>query len=269
LNSIRKNGENFINNLQNFGIQKIFKEKNLNIAGILKKKNLKLSSNPEFLAGFFTLQGLSSFFSVISLNPQKGERVLEIAAAPGGKATYISQLMENTGICVANDKNKFRLDSLVSSIHRLGIENSIVTNFDGSFFHHKMKGFDKVLLDAPCTGTGIIAHDRRIKLRKINSAILINTTLQKRLLLSAIDSCKINQEKKGYIVYSTCSILVEENENIIQYATEKRNVKIAQTGLNFGLPGFTKYKNKVFNKKMIFCKRFYPHIHNVDGVFCL
>ncbi|ABW97994.1 nop2 (nucleomorph) [Hemiselmis andersenii] len=267
INSIRNGEENFQNNLRNMGIQKIFEEKLLNFAGIIKRKNIRLGKNPEFLAGYFTLQGLSSFFSVIALDPQKGERILEIAAAPGGKATFISQIMENTGICIANDKNKSRLNSLVSTIHRLGIENSIVTNFDGSFFHYKMKGFDRVLLDAPCTGTGIISHDERIKLHKINSAILINTTLQKRLLISAIDSCKINQEKKGYIVYSTCSILIEENESIIQYAVEKRNVKIVKTGLSFGIPGFVKYKNEIFNKKMHFCRRFYPHIHNVDGFF--
>ena len=100
-----------------------------------------MGSNPEYLAGYFTLQGLSSFFPVISLNPQKGERILEIAAAPGGKATFISQIMDNSGICIANDKNKIRLDSLVSTINRMGVENSIVTNFDGCCFQKKNEGF--------------------------------------------------------------------------------------------------------------------------------
>ena len=134
-------------------------------------------------------------------------------------------------------------------------------------FKKKMKGFDRILVDAPCTGTGIISHDQRIKLRKINSAVLINTTLQKRLLISAIDLCKINSKKRGQIVYSTCSFLIEENECIIQYALEKRNVKIVNTGLDFGIPGFTKYKNLIFNQKMKLCRRFYPHIHNIDGFF--
>jgi ribosomal RNA methyltransferase Nop2 len=159
------------------------------------------------------------------------------------------------------------LKSLVSTVHRLGAENIIITNFDGSVFHNKIAGFDKVLVDAPCTGTGIIAHDNRIKFQKIDSSVLINSTLQKRLLLSSIDSCKTNQNKENYIVYSTCSLLIEENESIIQYAIEKRHVKILPTGLKFGLPGYLNYKKKKFDSSMINCRRFYPHIHNVDGFF--
>lgn len=265
INSLKDNKAVFWDNLEKKGIKKIFTEKAMNFAAVIEKKNMKIGSNPEYLAGFFTLQGLSSFFSVIALSPQKGERILELAAAPGGKATYISQMMENTGICVANDKNKKRLRSLVSSVHRLGVENSIITNYDGSFLKFKIKGFDRVLIDAPCTGTGIISHDARIKLQKINSALLLNTTLQKRLLISAIDCSK--KKKNSFIVYSTCSVLVEENESIIQYAFEKRKINIVATGLDFGLPGFCFYKNKKFNHCMKLCKRFYPHIHNIDGFF--
>ncbi|AFP65631.1 nucleolar protein (nucleomorph) [Chroomonas mesostigmatica CCMP1168] len=247
---------------------KLFLDKNFsNFAAIINKKGFNFGGSPEYLAGYYTLQGFSSFFPIFALNPKKKEKILDLAAAPGGKSSYISQLMNNSGILVANDKNKSRLKSLVSNIHRLGIENIIITNFDGSVFQNKMTGFDKVLIDAPCTGTGIIGHDNRIKLQKIDSAVLINSTLQKRLLLAAIDSCKDNENQKNCIVYSTCSILIEENEMIIQYAIEKRKIKILPTGLKFGLPGFLNYKRKNFHKSMINCRRFYPHVHNVDGFF--
>lgn len=247
---------------------RLYLDKNFsNFAAIMGGKELNFVGNPEFLYGCYTLQGLSSLFPIICLNPQKGEKILDLTAAPGGKAAYIGQVMKNSGILIANDKNKSRTKSLVSCIHRLGVENTIITNFDGSILQKKISGFDKVLLDAPCTGTGIISHDNRIKLRKIDSAVLINSTLQKRLLIAAIDSCKSTYQGENIIVYSTCSILIQENESVIQYAIEKRKVKILPTGLKFGLPGYLNYKNIKFNKNMIHCKRFYPHVHNIDGFF--
>jgi ribosomal RNA methyltransferase Nop2 len=267
LNTIKLNEKKIYRVLEKRGI-KLFSDPKFSYFGaFIKKNNLKFGTNPEFLAGYFTLQGLSSVFPIFSLNPKRNQKILDLAAAPGGKSTCISQIMGNSGILVANDKSKIRTKSLVSTIHRLGIENSIITNFDGSIFPQKMKGFDKVLLDAPCTGSGIISHDNQIKIRKINSALLINSTLQKRLLLAAIDSLKKNYKKDTFLVYSTCSLLVEENECIIQYALEKRDIKIIPTGLNFGLPGFSKYKNIIFNSKMNHSKRFFPHIHNIDGFF--
>jgi ribosomal RNA methyltransferase Nop2 len=265
INFTRSKETDFLKNLEEYGIKMILNKKNLKSAGIIQKNSLKMGSNTAYLGGLFSLQGLSSFFSVLALSPEKGERILDLAAAPGGKTTYIGEILENTGICIANDKSKHRLKSLVSSVHRLGIENTIITNYDGFFIKYKIKGFDKVLIDAPCSGTGIISHDERIKIRKISSALLLNTTLQKRLLISAIDCCK--KKKKSAVVYSTCSILVEENESIIQYALEKRKVEIMFSGLNFGFPGFTQHKDKKFNEKMKYCKRFYPHIHNIDGFF--
>jgi ribosomal RNA methyltransferase Nop2 len=267
LNSLKLDEKKIVKILQMRGIKLSLDPKFSFFAAILKKNNFKFGANPEFLGGYFTLQGLSSMFPVISLNPRNNDKVLDLAAAPGGKSAFISQIMNNSGILVANDKNQMRTKSLVSSIHRLGVENSIITNFDGSILPQKMKGFDKVLLDAPCTGTGIINHDTRIKIRKINSAILINSTLQKRLLLAAIDSLKSVSKDKNLIVYSTCSLLIEENEFIIQHAIEKRNVKIVQTGLDMGLPGLTKHKDKIFHSNMKFSRKFLPHIHNIDGFF--
>merc|ERR1712066_1079007 len=70
-----------------------------------------------------------------------------------------------------------------------------------------------------------------------------------------------------YVVYSTCSLTIEENENVIQYAIQKRNIKIVPFSLEFGKPGFTKYKDYRYHPSIEYSRRFYPHIHNIDGIF--
>lgn len=164
---------------------------------------------------------------VISLAPQVGERILDMASAPGGKTTYISQLMKNTGVVVANDSSADRLKALKFNLQRLGVTNCIVCNYDGRKFPKVMKGFDRILLDAPCTGLGIISKDQSIKTQRLYIDVKKMSHLQKELILAAIDCCKPG----GYIVYSTCSITVEENEWVIDYALKNRNIKLVETGL--------------------------------------
>lgn len=114
------------------------------------------------------LQAASSFLPVIALGPQPNERVLDMASAPGGKATHIAALLQNTGIVFANDSNKARTKSLTANVHRLGCKNVVVCSYDGRQFPKVMGGFDRVLLDAPCSGTGVISKDASVKVNKVN-----------------------------------------------------------------------------------------------------
>jgi ribosomal RNA methyltransferase Nop2 len=227
-----------------------------------------LGATPEYLAGHYILQAASSFLPVMALAPQENERVLDMAAAPGGKTTHLAALMKNTGCIFANDASKERSKGLIGNIHRLGVRNSVVCNYSALEFPKVMGGFDRVLLDAPCSGTGVIAKDASVKTNKTEADFMKLPHLQKQLILAAIDSVDHHSKTGGYIVYSTCSVTVEENEQVVQYALNKRpNVKLVETGLTFGKEGFTKIGGKIFHPSMKMTRRYYPHTYNVDGFF--
>lgn len=247
-------------------------EKNVNLEPLdeISKVCLKVNSSrvpigatTEYLAGHYMLQSAASLLPVMALAPQPGEKVLDMAAAPGGKTTHIAQILKNTGLIVANDFKKERTKALYFNCQRMGIQNVIITNYDGRKFPDCLKNFDRILLDAPCTGLGIISRDPSIKANRTVADIHKASHLQKELLRAAIDRCKVG----GYVVYSTCSIAVEENEEVVDYAVKQRHVKIVDTGLNIETKVFSKFKDKHFNDRMKYCVRVFPHTHNLDGFF--
>ena len=232
------------------------------------ESQVPLGATPEYLAGHYILQAASSFLPAMALAPQEHERILDMAAAPGGKTTHMAALMRNTGCIFANDSNKDRAKGLIGNIHRMGVKNTVVCNYSALEFPKVMGGFDRVLLDAPCSGTGVIAKDASVKTNKGEADFLRLPHMQKQLLLAAIDSVDHGSKTGGYIVYSTCSVTVEENEQVVQYALNKRpNVKLVPTGLVFGKDGFVNYQSKRFHPTMKETKRYYPHAYNVDGFF--
>lgn len=232
------------------------------------ESTVPIGATPEYLAGHYILQAASSFLPCIALAPQPNERVLDMASAPGGKSTYLSALMQNTGVVFANDSNKARTKSLSANVHRLGCKNVVVCNYDARQFPKVIGGFDRVLLDSPCSGTGVVSKDPSVKANKSERDLQLLTHLQKQLLLCAIDSVNPKSTTGGYVVYSTCSILVDEDEAVVDYALKKRpNVKIVDSGVQVGRDGFTAYRERRFDARMNLAKRVYPHTHNMDGFF--
>jgi 25S rRNA (cytosine2870-C5)-methyltransferase len=149
-----------------------------------------IGATPEYLAGHYILQSASSFLPVLALAPQPKERVLDMAAAPGGKTTYISQMMQNRGVIFANDKSRDRGRRLLANIHRLGCRNIIVGAEDGRDFPKVMGGFDRVLLDAPCSGTGVISKDPAAKSSKVPNRLLFLTNHRWKLISAVYLICK-------------------------------------------------------------------------------
>jgi len=234
---------------------------------VVYSATVPLGATPEYLAGHYILQGASSLLPVMALAPQEGERILDMASAPGGKTTHIAAIMKNTGMILANDANRDRCKAVVGNCHRLGITNTVMCCHDGRTLPKIMTGFDRVLLDAPCSGTGVISKDQSAKQSKDDQDIHLCSHLQKELILAAIDCLDHKSKTGGYLVYSTCSVLPEENENVVDYVLRKRHVKLVPTGLDFGVEGFTKYREKRYHPTMNLCKRYYPHAHNMDGFF--
>ena len=231
--------------------------------------SVPVGATPEYLAGHYMVQSAASMLPVMALGPQPGETVVDMAAAPGGKTTYIGQLMENKGAIYANDFKSERCRSLTANIHRLGITNAVVTCMDGRKMGGIVPQADRVLLDAPCSGSGIISRDPSVKTKRGRKEFLECAILQKELLTAAIDLVDANSKTGGYIVYSTCSVSLEENEMVIDSILKRRNVKVVplDSHLNFGVKGYTRFRQHRFHPSIAHAQRYYPHVHNLDGFF--
>lgn len=226
------------------------------------KSEVPLGATPEYLAGYYIIQAASSMLPVLNLDIQENMKVVDLCAAPGGKSTHIAAILNNTGVLFANDVCKDRIHSLKSNISRMAIENAIISNMDAKDFY--VGKVDRVLLDAPCSGTGVISKDSTIKTSKSAEEIKKIVKLQQKLILHAFDMLKGN----GIMVYSTCSILVEENENVVDYLLSKRNnAKVMDLSIGVGKEGFVKFRNESFNGSISKSRRVYPHVHNMDGFY--
>ncbi len=179
------------------------------------KSPFSIGATNEYLFGYYYLQSISSTIPPIVLNPSEKDLTLDMCSAPGGKTTHISQLMNNRGTVVSNEINRKRIRSLKSNIYRLGIVNTIILNTDALRLKNLNIHFDKILLDAPCTGNNIKDKNRVVNKRDIRFCSI----RQKNLLNVGLDILKPN----GELVYSTCSQEEEENEKVISYILENRD----------------------------------------------
>jgi ribosomal RNA methyltransferase Nop2 len=235
------------------------------------ESRVPIGATPEYLAGHYMLQAAASFLPVLALGivPSKGtpyvERILDMCAAPGGKTTFIGALMRNQGCLFANDGSAERCKALTANVHRMGVTNCVVTCLDGRKFGAYLANFDRILLDAPCSGTGVISKDSSVKTIKTADNVHALTIVQKELMLAAIDMLAVG----GTLVYSTCSVLVEENEEIIEYALKKRPgiIEVVDTTLPFGEPGFVSMRGRRFQPSLALTRRYFPHTHNLDGFY--
>ena len=209
----------------------------------ITSSTVPIGATPEYLSGQYMLQSAASLCPVMALDPQQQERILDMSSAPGGKTSYIAQLMRNTGTIFANDLKVDRQKATVANLHRLGVRNVVTCAYDGRKLGTLWKNkFDRILLDAPCSGLGVISRDPSVKVQRTMKDIERCTVLQKELLLSAIDALNPNGKSKGIMVYSTCSVSISENEEVVNYILKKRHVKIIDAGLDFGMLFFISSK---------------------------
>ena len=177
---------------------------------------------PEYEAGHMYLQSLSSMMPALVLAPKKGESVLDMAAAPGGKTTQMAALSDNGALITACEKNKIRAERLQFNLERQGASRVSVMCTDARQLNDLFR-FDKVLLDAPCTGSGtIIIADGEPERRMTADWVAKTAKTQKAMLKKALTLLS----KKHEMVYSTCSILQDENEDVLQAVLPAMNARV-------------------------------------------
>lgn len=218
INTLKTTKENIISILKENNIA--YKEISWSSAALIISNNTEedLKKLSIYEDGLIYLQNLSSQIPPLFLNPQANETVLDMAAAPGGKTTEIAALTNNKAMITAIEKNKIRAQRLQYNIDKLGAKKITILNKDARYLDQFFI-FDKILLDAPCTGSGTLNLET---MNNFNEELLnrsLNT--QKSLLTEAIKHLKIG----GELIYSTCSILKEENEkHILSLLKEHQNI---------------------------------------------
>lgn len=206
-----------------------------------------------FTKGFFTIQDESTGFPVLLLEAKPGMRILDLCAAPGGKTAFIADLMENKGEIIALDRFESRLKILQKNLNRLSVTSVKTIAIDALEFEDS-DGFDSVLVDAPCSGLGTLTKKPDLKWKKDLGDIRKIVNIQYDLIRKGASLVKVG----GTLVYSTCTIEPEENQEIIsKFLSENSNFELFDA-------------SKLFNKELVCNEGFvctYPHIHGIDGSF--
>ena len=228
-----------------------------------KLGRLDVGNTVEHCLGYYYVQEAASMIPPLVLDPGPDERVLDVAAAPGSKASQMAQMMQNKGVLVANDVAGIRLAALGINLQRCGVLNAITTQMKGE----QMTGmeFDKVLLDAPCSGTGTIRKSIKTILMWNPDMIKRIAATQRRLIMAAYKLVKPG----GTLVYSTCSTEPEENEAVVSYLLDNADAKVEKIDLS-GLkrsPAATEFEGRTYRKEVKDCLRLWPQDNDTEGFF--
>lgn len=218
-----------------------------------------------YFSGLFYIQETSSMIPPLVLNPQKWDIVLDVSAAPWSKTTQMANLMQWKWFIMANDIVNSRLKALKTNINYQWIINAWVSQLDGrDFWRYFEETFDKILLDAPCSGEGTM---RKEKINWSFEVIEELAQLQKRLISSALQALKVG----GELVYSTCTMTPEEDECIIDYVknTYWENIEVLDWKLHWltYTAGITSWQWKDLHNDCSKWQKIWPHINNTEWFF--
>lgn len=229
--------------------------------GYYVPNNYKIGDSLLNHAGIIYSQDSSSMIPVELMGIEKGDFVLDLCAAPGGKSIQILNKLNNTGLLISNEIEYSRAKILFENITRMGFKNSIITNSDAKAFAKSELMFDKILVDAPCSGEGLIAKSKTIIDWK-KEYIEPNAERQ----LSILNDIKSSLKNGGVLVYSTCTFNTKENEEVVfKFLTQNPEFELVTPPENF-----RKKLNEgiaISGKDMSCCLRCYPHKSNGSGQF--
>jgi NOL1/NOP2/sun family putative RNA methylase len=249
-------------------IKKKFEEKNYQFEqipwikeGFWVKTEKNLSKSIEHVLGYFFIQNASSMIPPLILEVKPNEAILDLCASPGAKTTQLAAAMQNKGVIIANDIAHKRLKALRGNLQRCGALNAVVTKMFGEIFWKTGLKFSKILLDVPCTGTGTL--NPRILQQTSESSIRLLSRLQKRLLESAVRCL----EEDGILVYSTCSLEPEENEENINFAVKRLGLTTEKIKTDFpSMPALLEWNNNKYDDAVANAVRVLPS-NKTEGFF--
>ena len=228
-------------------------------------EGLKLPGNTfEFTIGEIHVQAMSSCLAPLALKPLPETKVLDLCSSPGGKTSYLAQLMDNSGFIVANELYNSRHVALGANLSRLGVTNTVITGYQAQEFPYKVK-FDFILADVPCTGDGRFRNLSKEKTHYMSNDFISITNLQKKIILRAYDLLADG----GVLLYSTCTYNPSENEAVVDYLLKNRlgsdldDIDLAVSAD----PGIGMWKDFEYDKRVRKTMRIYPHRNDTVGFF--
>jgi tRNA (cytosine49-C5)-methyltransferase len=229
----------------------------------------EVGKTKEHLLGYYYVQEISSMLPMLALQPKPGEIILDLCASPGSKTTQAAAMMENTGTIIANELSMGRIGILNSNLERCGVMNTIVTRKEGVAFcegllkKSELK-FDKILVDAPCSGEGTLRKSPKTFLMWNPNMIKKIAGIQRRLAEAAMKLLKVG----GEMIYSTCTLSPEENEMIVDHLIRNFDVEIEQLNLPLKFRcGVCEWEGKELSGEVKKCLRLYPQDNDTDGFF--
>jgi NOL1/NOP2/sun family putative RNA methylase len=234
-----------------------------------KLKPGELGKTKEHLLGYYYVQEISSMLPMLALKPEAGEMVLDLCASPGSKTTQAAAMMGNDGTIIANEISMGRIGILNSNLERCGVMNAIVTRKEGvalceRFLKKSKIRFDKILVDAPCSGEGTLRKSpKTFQMWNVNMIKKI-AGMQRRLAGAAMKILKVG----GEMIYSTCTLAPEEDEMIVDYLIKNFDVEIEKLDLPLKFrEGVTEWEGVELSPEVKKCLRLYPQDNDTDGFF--
>ncbi len=231
--------------------------------GIGEEKRRDVGNLIEHALGYIYVQEAASMIPPVVLDPQPGEIILDMCAAPGSKTTQIAQYMENKGLLIANDFTYQRLQALGLNVQRCGITNIVLTEMRGHTF--KDFQFDRILVDAPCSGTGTIRKSLKTLLMWNMAGIRQLAGQQRQLIEVAFNNLKAG----GTMVYSTCSNEPDEDEAVVSFLLEKYpNAVCEEIKLNIKHgQSIMEFEGKKYHEGVKHALRLWPQDNDTEGFF--
>ena len=226
-----------------------------------------LGKRIEHFIGLIYVQEAASMAPPLVLQPQPGERVMDIAAAPGSKTTEMSAMMQNTGLIISNDPSPTRVRGLIGNVDRAGCLNVAVCRMDGASLGRAVAGTcDRVLVDAPCSSEGTIRKSAQALDHWSVAAIERFPSVQRRLIVAGYLALKPG----GVMVYSTCTVAPEENESVVAHLLTRHPEAEVCSGELPGLvtrPGLREWSGESFPEAVSRCRRILPQDNDTEPFF--